>query len=168
MGDKQTHSSNPFRISLSAVSGGKIHSTSEMLLFVLSVAVVPPLLVLAYFTALFFYQCWILRKFSGPFAIPIVGNCYTPEALSILKYFASMRKRFGKVFVFFGFTKARLVVMDPPKRFPKVRTTHILSVMCSERVWLRPTASNIRRTVLYLESSLCEGTSRNGLESLTK
>mgnify|MGYP006191247981 CR=1 FL=1 len=99
-----------------------------MLLFVLLLAVTPIALVCIYFTGVFLHYCWILRKFRGPFALPMIGNCYTSEALSIFKYLASMRKRYGKIFVFFGFAKARLVVIDPviarrvlsdSKAFPK-------------------------------------------------
>jgi len=99
-----------------------------MLLFVLLLALSPIALVCIYFTGVFLHYCWILRKFRGPFALPMIGNCYTSEALSIFKYLASMRKRYGKIFVFFGFAKARLVVIDPviarrvlsdSKAFPK-------------------------------------------------
>lgn len=84
-----------------------------MLVFLLLIAVAPIALVGIYFTAIFFYSCWVLRKFRGPFALPVIGNCYTSEALSIFKYLASMRKRYGRIFTFFTFSKPRLVVIDP-------------------------------------------------------
>lgn len=68
---------------------------------------------IVYFTALFFYQCHVLRAFRGPLAIPLVGNCYQSEALYLLRYLSRLRKRFGKVFTFFAFTKPYLVVCDP-------------------------------------------------------
>lgn len=58
-------------------------------------------------------QCVLLRKFKGPFALPIVGNCYQAEALYLLRYLGKLRKRFGKMFTFFAFTKPYLVVCDP-------------------------------------------------------
>ena len=70
-------------------------------------------LAVVYFTALFFSQCYTLRAFRGPLAIPFVGNCYQAEALYLLRYLSSLRKRFGKVFTFFAFTKPYLVVCDP-------------------------------------------------------
>jgi len=68
---------------------------------------------IVYFTGLFFSQCWTLRAFRGPLAIPFVGNCYQSEALYLLRYLSSLRKRFGKIFTFFAFTKPYLVVCDP-------------------------------------------------------
>jgi cytochrome P450 len=100
-----------------------------MLYLVVLVLLTPLVLGFLYFTAIFVKHCWTLRKFSGPFALPLVGNCYDPEvAKSIFKYLAAQRKRYGKLFIFFGFSKARLVVMDPvvarrvlsdAKAFPK-------------------------------------------------
>ena len=55
----------------------------------------------------------MLRKFGGPLAIPIVGNCYQAEALYLLRYLGKLRKRFGKLFTFFAFTKPYLVVCEP-------------------------------------------------------
>ena len=66
-----------------------------------------------YFTSLFFWQCYVLRRFRGPLAIPLVGNCYQSEALYLLRYLSRLRKRFGKIFTFFAFTKPYLVVCDP-------------------------------------------------------
>jgi len=71
------------------------------------------LLVILYFTSLFVGQCWTLRAFRGPLAIPLVGNCYQSEALFLLRYLSKLRKRFGKIFTFFAFTKPYLVVCDP-------------------------------------------------------
>jgi cytochrome P450 len=66
-----------------------------------------------YFVLLFLSQCWQLRNFRGPLAIPLVGNCYQAEALYLLRYLSKLRKRFGKNFTFFAFTKPYLVVCDP-------------------------------------------------------
>lgn len=55
----------------------------------------------------------MLKNFKGPFALPIVGNCFQAEALFLLRYLGKLRKRFGKVFTFFAFTKPYLVVCDP-------------------------------------------------------
>jgi len=99
-----------------------------MLLFLLAIAVLPIALVFLYYSIIFLRACYVLQKFRGPFAMPLIGNCYTSEALSIFKYFASLRKRYGKVFTFFTFYKPRLVVCDPviarrilsdSKAFPK-------------------------------------------------
>ena len=66
-----------------------------------------------YFWTLFAKQCWTLKKFKGPFALPMLGNCYHGEALYFLRYMVRLRKKFGKIFTFFGFTKPYLVVCDP-------------------------------------------------------
>ena len=70
-------------------------------------------LCVVYFTGLFFHQCYVLRAFRGPLAIPFVGNCYQSEALYLLRYLSRLRKRFGKIFTFFAFAKPYLVVCDP-------------------------------------------------------
>jgi cytochrome P450 len=99
-----------------------------MLLFILAIAASPVVIVGLYFTVIFLRACYVLRKFRGPFALPLIGNCYTSEALSIFKYLASLKKRYGKIFTFFTFSKPRLVVLDPiiarrilsdSKAFPK-------------------------------------------------
>lgn len=56
---------------------------------------------------------WTLRKFRGPLALPFVGNCYTPQAVQFLRYLGTLRSRYGKIYKFFNFTKAYLVVCDP-------------------------------------------------------
>jgi hypothetical protein len=71
------------------------------------------LLSILYFVQLFIRQCILLKKFKGPFAIPFVGNCYSPDALFLLRYLGKLRKRFGKIFTFFAFQKPYLVVCDP-------------------------------------------------------
>ncbi len=70
-------------------------------------------LVFAYFVQLFVGQCWKLRHFKGPLALPIVGNCYDLEAIVLLKYISKLRKRYGKIFTFFVLQKPYLVVTDP-------------------------------------------------------
>ena len=68
----------------------------------------------AYFWIVFLRHSWLLRKFRGPCAFPLMGNCYDPDVLkSVLKYFAKTRKKYGNVFKFFSFTQGRLIVLDP-------------------------------------------------------
>lgn len=66
-----------------------------------------------YFTTIFIGQCIMLRQFSGPLAVPLIGNCYVKEAMFLMKYLSGMRKRYGKHFTFFAFTKPYIVVCDP-------------------------------------------------------
>lgn len=67
-----------------------------------------------YFLYIYVRHLWILRKFKGPFPFPIIGNCYDPDVVqSILKYFAKARRSYGSIFVFFTFSQASLVVLDP-------------------------------------------------------
>ena len=40
----------------------------------------------AFFTIKFIGQCIMLRKFSGPLAVPLIGNCYVKEAMFLMKY----------------------------------------------------------------------------------
>mmetsp|Transcript_27996 Transcript_27996/g.39831 ORF Transcript_27996/g.39831 Transcript_27996/m.39831 type:complete len:475 (-) Transcript_27996:262-1686(-) len=70
-------------------------------------------IVVLYFISIFLYQCLLLRKFSGPLALPLLGNCYHPDALFFLRYLVTLRKKFGRTFTFFGFLKPYLVVCDP-------------------------------------------------------
>jgi cytochrome P450 len=86
------------------------------------------LLSVAYYTQLFIRQCIMLKKFKGPFALPFVGNCYDMETIFMMRYVSKLRKRFGKVFTFFLFTKPYVVVCEPvavrrilsdTKAFPK-------------------------------------------------
>lgn len=81
-----------------------------------------------YYTQILIRQLIITRKFKGPLPLPFVGNCYSPETFSVLKYLSKMRKKFGKIFTFFTFTRCYVVVCDPvavrrvlsdPKTFPK-------------------------------------------------
>jgi cytochrome P450 len=82
---------------------------ASLILIALGVAITA---CLVYFFAYFTVQCWRYRKFRGPFALPLIGCCYSAAPLNLLKYIASMRRRFGKVFVFFGFAKAHLIILD--------------------------------------------------------
>ena len=66
-----------------------------------------------YSLLLFLQQCWQLRKFCGPIAIPFLGNCYTEQAFRLIGYVAILRKKYGKTFTFFGFMKPYLIVCDP-------------------------------------------------------
>ena len=67
----------------------------------------------AYFIALFVSRKWLLRNFKGPLALPVLGNCYNVETLTFLKFLATLRKTYGKIFTVFPFAKAYLVVCDP-------------------------------------------------------
>lgn len=66
-----------------------------------------------YYLQLYIVQCIKFRKFKGPLALPLVGNCYEIEAMYMIRNLSKLRKRFGKVFTFFLFSKAVLVVCDP-------------------------------------------------------
>ena len=65
------------------------------------------------FTLKFIGQCIKLRAFGGPLALPLVGNCYHKEPLFLMRYLATLRKRYGHHFTFFAFTKPYIVVCDP-------------------------------------------------------
>lgn len=71
------------------------------------------ILVSLYFIVIFISRKWLLRKFDGPFAVPLLGNCYTIDALSVLRYLGIQRKKYGKIFTLFAFAKAYLIVCDP-------------------------------------------------------
>jgi cytochrome P450 len=72
------------------------------------------LLLLLYATITFFIEIYKLRKFRGPLAFPLIGNCYNLEAMKLLSYLSKLRKRYGRVFTFFSLSnKAFLVVCDP-------------------------------------------------------
>lgn len=43
----------------------------------------------------------------------MVGNIYHGEALFFLRYMVRLRKKYGKIFTFFGFTKPYLIICDP-------------------------------------------------------
>ena len=66
-----------------------------------------------YVTCAFLNNLIKLRKFKGPMALPFLGNCYNSEALSVLRYLGKLRKRYGRVFTFFTFTKPYVVVCEP-------------------------------------------------------
>jgi cytochrome P450 len=83
------------------------------MLIYLSITIAIVLSVLLYFTILFIYYNYIFYQFKGPFALPLIGNCYTKESFSFVNYLISLRKRYGKVFVFYGFWKPRLVICEP-------------------------------------------------------
>jgi cytochrome P450 len=55
-----------------------------------------------------------LRRFSGPFAVPLLGNCYSPAVVaSLFKFLSSCRKTYSKVFRIFLFHTPFIVVCDP-------------------------------------------------------
>jgi len=66
-----------------------------------------------YFAFIFVQQKLILRNFRGPLAFPLIGNCYSPQAVVFLKYLGTLRKLYGKIYTFFSFAKGFLVVCDP-------------------------------------------------------
>jgi cytochrome P450 len=66
-----------------------------------------------YSLVLFARECWKFRKFPGPLALPILGNCYDPKAVIFLRYLCNLRAKYGRVFTFFNFTKSFLVVCEP-------------------------------------------------------
>jgi hypothetical protein len=68
---------------------------------------------IAYYIQLLLKQWWKLRHFRSPFALPLIGNCYNPEAFTLFPYMASLRKQFGPNFVIYLFTNPFLVTMDP-------------------------------------------------------
>jgi cytochrome P450 len=81
-----------------------------------------------YFIYIYCALCWKLRKFRGPPAFPLIGNCYTSQVLTFFKYLGKLRTQYGRIYTFFNFTKAFLVVCDPvvvrrvlsdSKTFPK-------------------------------------------------
>ena len=91
-----------------------------------------PLILIVFYLAFhvmnFFAMCWKLRAFKGPFALPIIGNVYNPQALIFLGYISKLRKRYGSVFTFFGLMRSYLIVCEPTavrrilsdtKAFPK-------------------------------------------------
>lgn len=61
----------------------------------------------------YFLKFWSLRKFRGPYALPVVGNCYNPNAFSLLRYLTELKKKYGKTFVLCLFQKTYLVTMEP-------------------------------------------------------
>jgi len=65
------------------------------------------------FMYLYITRQWQYRKFKGSLALPVLGNCYTADALSFMRYLASLRKKHGKVFMVWPFAKAYLVIADP-------------------------------------------------------
>ena len=66
-----------------------------------------------YFCTLFVQRKILLRKFRGPFAVPMIGNIWDPNSWSLFRFLTICRKKFGKIFVIFPFSKAYLVCSDP-------------------------------------------------------
>jgi cytochrome P450 len=66
-----------------------------------------------YYVQLFIRQKIQFKAFPGPMALPLVGNCYSSEALFLLRYLATLRKRYGRMFTFYAFTKPYLVTCEP-------------------------------------------------------
>lgn len=83
-----------------------------MFTLVKTVVVTAVACVAAYFVVIFHQRKWLVRNFSGPFALPLLGNCYDLRVAMFLKYLIQMKKRYGKIFTFFSFTKCFLVISD--------------------------------------------------------
>jgi hypothetical protein len=58
-------------------------------------------------------KSWILRKFRGPYALPVVGNCYNPNSFSLFRYLAEQKRKYGKTFLLYLFQKTYLVTTEP-------------------------------------------------------
>jgi hypothetical protein len=58
-------------------------------------------------------KSWTLRKFRGPHALPIIGNCYNLNSFSLFRYLADQKRKFGKTFLLYLFHKTYLVTMEP-------------------------------------------------------
>jgi len=67
---------------------------------------------LFYSIAVFVVRKWRLRAFPGPFAIPIVGNLWDPEAPKVIAYLRKQSKIHGKMFAFWPGMNPYLVVSD--------------------------------------------------------
>jgi cytochrome P450 len=61
----------------------------------------------------FFQVSYNLRRFRGPLAFPIIGNCYNPQVITFIKFMTVLRKQYGKIFTFYNFTEGLLVCCDP-------------------------------------------------------
>lgn len=68
---------------------------------------------IAYYMQILLKQWWKLRHFRSPFALPLIGNCYNPEAFTLFRYLANLRKELGTNFVIYLFTNPFLVTIDP-------------------------------------------------------
>lgn len=67
-----------------------------------------------YITKNYVIQQFKLRHFRGPFAVPLLGNCYSPAVvMSLFKFLSYCRKHYGKVFRVFLFHTPFVVVCDP-------------------------------------------------------
>ena len=71
-------------------------------------------------SGLFLYGTYIFAKrkqrlgdFSGPFALPIIGNLYDPSTVAIITYIKKMSKIYGKIFIFWAGPSPMLVVTEP-------------------------------------------------------
>jgi len=67
---------------------------------------------LTYWTIVFLHLKYKLWKIPGPLALPLLGNCYDPSVLAFLKYLRNVRKQYGKVYTFYNFTSAYVVLCD--------------------------------------------------------
>ena len=112
---------------------------SKVMIFV-GVALV---LVSIYSAKLFVVHQYELRHIRGPFALPLIGNCYSPAVITtFLKYLSTCRKNYGNVFRIFVFHSPIVVVCDPAivrrilsdtKMFPKgEKYTKIFAIVFGE------------------------------------
>jgi cytochrome P450 len=58
-------------------------------------------------------KLWTFRKFRGPYALPVIGNCYNLNSFSLFRYMADQKRKFGKTFLLNLFHKTYLVTMEP-------------------------------------------------------
>lgn len=66
-----------------------------------------------YFCTLFIQRKYLLRNFRGPIAVPMLGNIWDPNSWSLFRFLTMCRKKYGKIWVFFPFSKAYLICTDP-------------------------------------------------------
>jgi cytochrome P450 len=68
------------------------------------------------------------RAYRGPFPLPFLGNLHDPEAITMIRYFSSMKRKYGSIFTFWTFNTPFLIITDPSavrqiltdtKSFPK-------------------------------------------------
>lgn len=67
-----------------------------------------------YVFQLWLRQLWLLRKFPGPFPMPLLGNTLSIEAILLfLKQMSRLRRQYGPIYRYFVLMKGFLVVCDP-------------------------------------------------------
>ena len=66
-----------------------------------------------YYVAIFLKDMYKLREFRGPLALPMIGICYSSQIVSLLRYISVLRKKYGKIFKIFLFSKSYIVLLEP-------------------------------------------------------